>query len=146
MPTRLEAHAKLQGFTQNYSLYRTDDTYYGGQASASVGSRAGAFSWWIALSHLTSDAQPMSFVVKNVPATTSAAGTPVTGAFADRNPREVRATCSARRSRRDAAGPRQAQARLRLHADAARLVHVRLVAQRRRPAVDSFLRDASGRR
>ena len=89
MPTRFEAHAKLQGFAQPYRLYGTDDTYYGGQGSASIGSRTGAFSWWLALSHLTSDAQPVSFVVKNTPATTSTTGIPVTGAFADRNPREV---------------------------------------------------------
>ena len=124
MPTRFEAHAKLQGFAQPYRLYGTDDTYSGGQASASVGSRAGAFSWWLALSHLTSDAQPMSFVVKNVPATTSAAG--IAGHRRLRRPQS--AGGSGLRARHDAAdtnaaGPRQAQARLRLHADAARLVH-----------------------
>jgi hypothetical protein len=90
MPTRLEAHAKLQGFVQpSYRLYGTDDRFGGGEASASIGSRAGAFSWWLALNHLTSDAQPVSFVVKNVPATTSAAGIPVTGAFLDRSPKEM---------------------------------------------------------
>ena len=77
MPTRLEAHAKLQGFVQpSYRLYGTDDSFGGGEASASIGSRAGAFSWWLALNHLTSDAQPVSFVVKNVPATIEHGGNP----------------------------------------------------------------------
>jgi iron complex outermembrane recepter protein len=89
MPSELEAHAKLQGFTQKYRLYGTDDRFSGGDGSASIGSRAGAFAWWIAANHLDSNAQPVSFVVKNVPATTSSTGTPVTGAFLDRNPREV---------------------------------------------------------
>ena len=89
MPTRLEGHVKLQGFVQPYRLYATDDTYRGGTASASIGSRAGALSWWIAASRLKSDAQPVSFVVKPVPTTASAVGIPVTGAVLDRNPREV---------------------------------------------------------
>jgi len=90
MPTQLEAHAKLQGFTQpSYRLYGTDDHFGGGEASASIGSRAGALSWWLALNRLRSDAQPVSFVVKNLAATTSGDGVPVTGAFADRNPKEV---------------------------------------------------------
>jgi len=89
MPTRLEAHAKLQGFTQNYSLYRTDERFSGGEGSASIGSRAGAFAWWIDANRLVSDAQPIGFVVKNLPATTSTAGTPVTGAVPDRNPKNV---------------------------------------------------------
>ena len=33
MPTRFEAHAKLQGFAQPYRLYGTDDTYSGGQSA-----------------------------------------------------------------------------------------------------------------
>jgi iron complex outermembrane receptor protein len=92
MPMRLEAHAKLQVFSQPYRLYATDDRYDGGAASASIGSRAGAFSWWLALNRLASDAQPVGFVVKSVPTTASATGTPVTGAFADRNPRDSRIT------------------------------------------------------
>jgi len=145
MPTRFEAHAKLQGFAQPYRLYGTDDTYYGGQGSASVGSRAGAFSWWVALSQLTSDAQPMSFVVKNVPATTSAAGIPVTGAFADRNPREVPGyvlgTTQQTRTLQD-------HAKLKLAYDVTPTLRAsytfgwwRNDADR---AVDSFLRDAAG--
>ena len=108
-------------------LYGTDDTYSGGQASASVGSRAGAFSWWIDANHLDSDAQPMSFVDQGTcrrrPGT---AGTPVTGAVARPATRATRTSgyvLGATHQTRTHAGPRQGQARLRLHADAARELH-----------------------
>jgi iron complex outermembrane receptor protein len=89
MPKQFEAHVKLQGSTQNYRLYGTDQRFSSGQASASIGSRAGAWSWWVDVSRLDSQGQPIGFVVKNLPATTSAVGIPVTGAFADRNPKNV---------------------------------------------------------
>ena len=89
MPNQLEAHVKLQGFTQNYQLYATDQRFSGADGSASIGSRAGAFAWWIDVNHLNSNAQPVGFVVKNVPAVTNPAGIPVTGAYLDRNPKEV---------------------------------------------------------
>ena len=89
MPKQFEAHFKLQASTQHYTLYGTDQRYSGGQGSASIGSRAGALSWWVDVSRLDSQAQPMGFVVKNLPAAPSAVGTPVTGAFADRNPRNI---------------------------------------------------------
>ena len=50
----------------SYQLYRTDDRFSGGAGSASIGSRAGAFAWWIDANHLDSDAQPIGFVVKNL--------------------------------------------------------------------------------
>jgi len=89
MPSQFEAHAKLQGFSQNYQLYATDQRFSGGDGSASIGSRAGAFAWWIDVNYLNSNAQPVGFVVKNVPALTNPAGTPVTGAYLDRSPKEV---------------------------------------------------------
>jgi len=89
MPKRFEAHVKLQGSTQHYRLYGTDQRFSGGQGSASIGSRAGAWSWWVDVSRLDSQGQPIGFVVKNLAPTTSAVGTPVTGAFADRTPTNV---------------------------------------------------------
>src|SRR5882672_4914624 len=47
MPKQFEAHVKLQGSTQHYRLYGTDQRFSGGQGSASIGSRAGAWSWWV---------------------------------------------------------------------------------------------------
>ena len=82
MPTRFEAHAKLGTFTAPFKLYNTDDTFSGQQASVSVGDRQGAFAWWFNVNRLESQGQPLTFPTKLVSATTTAAGTPVTGAVA----------------------------------------------------------------
>ena len=135
MPTRFEAHAKVQGFAQPYRLYGDRRHLLRRRrraprsAAAPAPSRGGS-----TLNHLTSDAQPMSFVVKNVAGDDQRGG----NAGHRRVRRPQPAGGAGLRARRDAAdahaaGPRQGQARLRLHADAARLVHARLVAQRRRP-------------
>lgn len=92
MPTQFEAHMKLQGFTQKFQLYNIDERFSGGAGSASVGSREGAVSWWVNVSHLDSYGQPIVFANRLVSAGvagTAAApttGVPVTGAIADTNP------------------------------------------------------------
>jgi iron complex outermembrane receptor protein len=87
MPDRLEAHVKLSGATQGFKQYGTDSRHDGGQASASLGDRAGAWSWWIDVSRLDSNGQPIAFanrlVANGVP---GKAGIPVTGALADKTP------------------------------------------------------------
>ena len=87
MPTQREAHVKLSGYSQGFKLYRTDDRYDGWQGSASLGDRSGAWSWWVDVSRLASDAQPIAFANKllstGVP---DGGGIPVTGAVAGRNP------------------------------------------------------------
>lgn len=80
MPTRFEGHAKASAFTQNFSLYNTNETYSGNQASASLGSRHGDWSWWVNLNHTDSAGQPLVFATKLVTATGGAGTTPVTGA------------------------------------------------------------------
>ena len=85
MPSKFEAHAKVGGFAQPFDLYSTKDTYKGWQASASVGDRAGAFSWWFNLSRLDSTGQPLTFATKLVTATTTTSGTPVNGAILDKD-------------------------------------------------------------
>ena len=85
MPTRFEAHIKVQVHTQKYRLYETDERFSGHQESASIGSRAGAFSWWIHLNRQDSDGQPLVIARVNQSTTPSTLGTPVTGAVADRN-------------------------------------------------------------
>lgn len=88
LPRAFEAHAKLGAFTQDYRLYGTDARYSGGQGSASIGSRADALAWWVDLNRLDSDAQPIAFTSKLVSASTpGAAGTAVTGAVPQNNPR-----------------------------------------------------------
>jgi len=76
MPSDFEAHAKLGLFQQPFELYGSDKTYGGYQASASVGDRAGRLSWWLHLSRLDSDGQPLTFVTK--PLSNTAAGATAT--------------------------------------------------------------------
>ncbi|MDO9313634.1 MAG: TonB-dependent receptor [Burkholderiaceae bacterium] len=85
MPTRFEAHLKVQAFTQDYRLYGTDERFSGHQGSASLGDRSGNFSWWLHLNRLDSDGQPLVIARVNRSTTPNATGTPVTGAVADRN-------------------------------------------------------------
>ena len=145
MPKQFEAHVKLQGSTQHYRLYGTDQRFSGGQASASIGSRAGAWSWWVDVSRLDSQSQPIGFVVKNLPATTSAVGTPVTGAFADRNPKNIDGLMLGTTGQTHTV---QDHAKLKFAYDltptlraSCTLGYWRNAAER---GVDSFLRDANG--
>jgi iron complex outermembrane recepter protein len=88
MPQELEMHAKLTSFGQDFEIYGSRDRYTGWQASASAGDRSGDLSWWLNFNHLDSDGQPLSFANKLVSSgTAGSAGIPVTGAIADRNPR-----------------------------------------------------------
>jgi iron complex outermembrane receptor protein len=91
MPSKLEAHAKLSWAGQEFDQYATHSHYSGRQASASLGDRVGALSWWLDLSRLDSDGQPIAFANKLLgagatPKAGELAGVPVTGAVADRNP------------------------------------------------------------
>jgi iron complex outermembrane recepter protein len=86
MPEQFEGHVRVASFGQDSSLYGRDESYYGYQASASLGSRAGGWSWWASFNRLDSDGQPLSFANKLV-STTSSAATPVTGAVPGQNPR-----------------------------------------------------------
>ncbi len=89
MPRRFESHVKLQATTQRYRLYGTDERYGTGQASASLGSAAGRWSWWVDLNRLDADAQPIVFANRLVAQGSAAgAGTQVTGAVAGANPKD----------------------------------------------------------
>jgi len=86
MPDKFEAHAKVQAFRQNFRLYGTDDSYSGQQASAAMGNRAGALSWWLGFNHLDSHGQPMSFATKALSTTAAGGGdTVVSGAVRERD-------------------------------------------------------------
>jgi iron complex outermembrane receptor protein len=91
MPSRLEAHAKLSWARQEFEQYGTDSLHGGRHASASMGDRAGALTWWINVSRLDSDGQPIGFANKLLsagaaPKPGEPGGVPVTGAIANRNP------------------------------------------------------------
>ena len=85
MPKKFEGHAKISGFSQRYKQYGTDDTYSGHQASASLGNKSGGWMWRLDVNRLESDSQPQVFV--NKPVVAGNAGTPVTGAIADKDPK-----------------------------------------------------------
>jgi iron complex outermembrane recepter protein len=80
MPTQFEGHAKASAFTQNFSLYNTSQTFSGGQASASLGSKNGDWSWFVNMNHTDSNGQPLVMATKLLTATGGAGTTPVTGA------------------------------------------------------------------
>lgn len=90
VPTKFEAHAKLSGFTQDFKLYGTDSRFSGSQASASLGSRSGDWSWFINANRTKSAGQPLTFASRTLSATAPAPGaTVVSGAVSGLNTRNV---------------------------------------------------------
>lgn len=85
MPERFEGAVKAQTSWQRFSLYGTDDTYGASQLSATLGSRAGPWSWWLSANRLEAHTQPVAIITALRPAAPSGAGTPVTGAWMDSN-------------------------------------------------------------
>ena len=64
MPTQFEGHAKVVTSQQHFDQYNTHETYQANQASASLGSKSGAWAWWISLNRTDSQGQPMVFATK----------------------------------------------------------------------------------
>lgn len=90
MPTQFEAHAKLNGFTQNFKLYGSDSRFSGSQASASLGNRSGDWSWFINANRTESAGQPLTFATRTLSTAAPAAGaTVVSGAVPGLNTRNV---------------------------------------------------------
>jgi iron complex outermembrane receptor protein len=88
MPEELEMAANVASFSEDFHVYRSEGTYTGWQANASVGNAQGRWSWWLNFNRLDSDAHPVSYANKLVSSgVPDTAGTVVTGALADRNPR-----------------------------------------------------------
>ena len=86
MPTHFEAHARVGGTDQPFSVYGTDGTFGSSQTSVSLGNKAGAFSWWLGANHGDSHSQPLTFATRLASAgTPGGAGVPVTGAVLARN-------------------------------------------------------------
>lgn len=82
MPTRFEAHAKFSYSRQPFELYGTDTTYSGRQGSIALGDRVGRWSWYLDVSRVDSEGQPLTFPTRYPNAAASTAGAPVTGAVA----------------------------------------------------------------
>lgn len=88
MPQQFEAHAKFGYYTEKHELYATNDWFPSWQASASVGSRSGDFSWWININRLDSEGHPIAFGNRLISAgVPGGSGTSVTGAVPGNNPR-----------------------------------------------------------
>lgn len=87
MPQRLETHVRMSSFGEDFEIYGTNDRYTGWQASASVGDKSNNWSWWLNYNRLDSDGHPIAFANKLTNASIGTAGVPVTGAIADRNPK-----------------------------------------------------------
>lgn len=90
MPTQFEAHAKVGFFSQPFQQFGTSGTFNGNNASASLGNKSGAWSWFVNVDRLKSSSQPLVFANKLISqGTVSALGTPVTGAIAGKNPQNA---------------------------------------------------------
>ncbi|WP_422685053.1 TonB-dependent receptor [Candidatus Methylopumilus universalis] len=90
MPERLEAHAGVQSFIQNFKLYGTDQTKIGNREFFSIGNKVNDFSFWASMNRLENTAQPLDFSVANLAvgetptAEQLAAKTLVTGNYNDK--------------------------------------------------------------
>lgn len=88
MPERFEASARVMATTQHFKLYQTNERFNTGQLAATLGSREGAFSWWLSLGRVDSKGQPLVFANRLVSAGVAPTnGVPVSGAVAENNPR-----------------------------------------------------------
>jgi iron complex outermembrane recepter protein len=86
MPKRLELHAMVGASGQRFRYGGTDGVFRGGQGSASLGSSAGDFAWWVNVSRLDSRSHPLVFATRAPSATAAEPGTPqVNGAVRQRN-------------------------------------------------------------
>lgn len=61
MPTRFEAHAKVDAFGEHFKLYGTNQDFNGWHSSGSVGGRSGDWSFWLGADHLDNRSHPMTF-------------------------------------------------------------------------------------
>lgn len=89
-PQQFEAHARVQGWSQHYKHYATDDTYRGHQEQVALGARVNnGLSWSFLFNHLDAYSQPMNFATAAVPTGSNNTGTPVTGGVPYTNPTNV---------------------------------------------------------
>jgi iron complex outermembrane receptor protein len=79
MPTRFEAHAKVDLFGERYKEYGTDANFNGSHASVSLGNKVGDWAYWLSLDHLDNKSHPQTF--GNTTAKTGAAA--AAGTFTD---------------------------------------------------------------
>ena len=117
---------------RRFDLYGTRKNFMTSQTGASLGNRFGKLAVWASGNYQKSNSQPLGYV------TSASFPTGTTGAYR----REEQARRRGQRARRERAAAhrhdeRQDQGGVRHHADAARVVHVRALAERRRTAASS---------
>ncbi|CAM8309612.1 CirA Outer membrane receptor proteins, mostly Fe transport [Candidatus Methylopumilus universalis] len=83
MPERLEAHAGVQSFIQNFKLYGTDQTKIGNREFFSIGNKVNDFSFWASMNRLENTAQPLDFSVTDSKGVGTTVDT-ITGAYRDK--------------------------------------------------------------
>jgi len=82
-PQAFEAHAQAGLYAQRWRYGGDDTSYEGRYASASLGDKAGDWSWWLSLSRHDNQGQPLTFPTRAVATTAPAANAvAVTGAVA----------------------------------------------------------------
>jgi iron complex outermembrane recepter protein len=86
-PDRFEAHVKGGYYVEHFKLYGSDDAFPARTLGASVGNRWHALSAWLSVSHLQSDAHPITFATLQANTGIATQGTSVEGAYPGRNPR-----------------------------------------------------------
>lgn len=88
MPTKFEAHVKLDTFGENFKLYGTDKNFTGVHGAATVGNKVGDWSFWLSGDHLDNHSHPTDFtpaIAKTGAAAAIGQFTVVTGAQFDRD-------------------------------------------------------------
>ncbi len=85
LPEKLEATANAGVQLQNFDQYGTHSHPLSRQFGTTIGDRFGPLALFASVDHVDSNSQPLLYITANVPAGTSAAGTPVNGAFGDVN-------------------------------------------------------------
>ncbi len=84
-PDHFEATAKVLGSLQAFKYDGTDADYGTYSTAVGLANRVGPLAWRLSFNRTESQGQPLAFATAARPAATSAAGTPVTGAYADIN-------------------------------------------------------------
>lgn len=145
-PDALEGSGRVQMFTQHYDHYRTDEVFSGHQESATLGSRHGAFSWFVSASHIQNRSHPQSWATASQSVTAAGGGdTVVTGYDKDLDPtgkrRIVFGATSIENSRQD-------NFKIKLAYDATPWLKLNYLFGHWRTdsdtSVDSYLRNAAG--
>lgn len=86
MPKKFEAHARVGYVHQPFELYNTNRNFSAKQASMSLGSRHGAWSWLVSVNRTDSDGHPQTYASRAIASgAAGGAGVPVTGAVADKD-------------------------------------------------------------